>query len=72
MAVLPQPTAGHADTQPLPAAATAESTRHPAPGMPARADGVQLIGEMEGSGYREPPALVRRGDGQVVQLRACR
>jgi putative peptide zinc metalloprotease protein len=68
MAVLPQPTAGHADTQPLPAAATAESTRHPAPGMPARADGVQLIGEMEGSGYREPPALVRRGDGQVVQL----
>ena len=36
--------------------------------MPARADGVQLIGEMEGSGYREPPALVRRADGQTVQL----
>jgi hypothetical protein len=27
-----------------------------------------LLGEMEGSGYREPPGLVRRGDGQVVQL----
>ena len=35
---------------------------------PARVDGVQLIGEMAGSGYRTPPALVRRGDGQVLQL----
>ena len=34
--------------------------------MPA--DGVVLIGEMQGSGYREPPALVRRADGQTVQL----
>src|SRR3954454_11985001 len=33
-----------------------------------RADGVQLIGEMPGSGYREPPALVRRADGQTIQL----
>ncbi len=38
------------------------------PRVPARADGVQLIGEMEGSGYRVPPALARRSDGQVVQL----
>jgi putative peptide zinc metalloprotease protein len=36
--------------------------------VPVRADGVQLIGEMRGSGYREPPALVRRGDGQMLQL----
>jgi putative peptide zinc metalloprotease protein len=35
---------------------------------PARAEGVQLIGEMVGSGYRTPPALVRRSDGQVMQL----
>ena len=35
---------------------------------PARVDGLQLIGEMVGSGYRTPPALVRRGDGQVMQL----
>ncbi len=35
---------------------------------PARVDGVQLIGEMVGSGYRTPPALARRGDGQVLQL----
>lgn len=35
---------------------------------PARVDGVQIIGAMEGSGYRTPPALVRRPDGQVLQL----
>ncbi|QNN52290.1 hypothetical protein [Nocardioides mesophilus] len=33
-----------------------------------RADGLQLIGEMAGSGYRVPPSLVRRGDGQTLQL----
>ncbi|RAX18218.1 hypothetical protein DC347_01730 [Pseudarthrobacter sp. AG30] len=36
--------------------------------LPALADGVQLLGTAEGSGYREPPALVRRGDGQTLQL----
>jgi putative peptide zinc metalloprotease protein len=33
-----------------------------------RADGVELIGEMAGSGYRVPPSLVRRSDGQTIQL----
>ena len=36
--------------------------------VPTRADGVELIGEMVGSGYREPPSLARRGDGQTFQL----
>jgi putative peptide zinc metalloprotease protein len=72
MAVLPPPMAGHADTQPLPATGAPESARHRVAGVPARADGVQLLGEMEGSGYREPPALARRGDGQVVQLTPLR
>src|SRR6478609_11116540 len=36
--------------------------------LPALADDVQLLGTAEGSGYREPPALVRRGDGQTLQL----
>lgn len=36
--------------------------------VPARAAGVELLGEQPGSGYREAPALVRRADGQVVQL----
>lgn len=47
---------------------------HPAGGdvlttsPPRRARDVELIGEMRGSGYRRPPALVRRADGQVLQL----
>ena len=36
--------------------------------LPALADGVQLLGPAEGSGYREPPSLVRRADGQTLQL----
>ncbi len=35
---------------------------------PDRADGVRLMGEMSGSGYRRPPALARRADGQTIQL----
>jgi putative peptide zinc metalloprotease protein len=35
---------------------------------PRLADGVELLGELRDSGFREPPSLVRRGDGQVVQL----
>lgn len=37
-------------------------------GAPKLADGVELIGEYEGSGYKEAPSLVRRPDGQVLQL----
>jgi len=36
--------------------------------VPARPDGLELIGQMAGSGYRTPPALVRRQDGQTFQL----
>lgn len=32
------------------------------------ASGLQMIGRMEGSGYRNPPSLVRRADGQTIQL----
>jgi len=35
---------------------------------PLLAEGVELIGEYEGSGYKEAPSLVRRPDGQVIQL----
>src|SRR5215207_8140975 len=34
----------------------------------ARASGVELLGEVPGSGYRRPPSLARRADGQVLQL----
>jgi putative peptide zinc metalloprotease protein len=36
--------------------------------VPAPAAGLQLIGQTPGSGYRRPPALVRRADGQMLQL----
>ena len=36
--------------------------------VPVLADGVELISQSQGSGYRTPPTLVRRADGQVVQL----
>ena len=35
---------------------------------PRLAEGIELIGEFEGSGFKEPPLLARRADGQVVQL----
>ncbi|TXR56433.1 hypothetical protein [Quadrisphaera setariae] len=46
---------------PAPAPAT---TRRP----PARAAGLELLGELRGSGSKQPPGLVRRSDGQVLQL----
>ena len=46
-----------------PAAAVAEMADVPVP-----AEGLQLLGLMTGSGYREAPALVRRADGQMLQL----
>src|SRR5687768_2101442 len=54
---------------------SAEPAAGSPPGGPAgggevlsRAAGVELLGEVPGSGYRRPPALARRGDGQVLQL----
>jgi len=44
-----------------------------APGLgqvPRLAEGVELLGEYQGSGYRQPPSLVRRPDGQVIQMSA--
>src|SRR4051812_40491405 len=34
----------------------------------ARADGLELLGDVSGSGYKDGAALVRRADGQMVQL----
>ena len=65
MTVVNGPSAGQDDLR--------DPAAHPRPGaaledVPVRAPGVVLIGEMKGSGYREPPALARRGDGQTIQL----
>jgi putative peptide zinc metalloprotease protein len=56
----PRPQAG-------PPSSAAPIAEHPLQ-VPVLADGVQLIGTSEGSGYREPPSLVRRADGQTLQL----
>jgi putative peptide zinc metalloprotease protein len=37
-------------------------------GVPRLADGVELLGEYQDSGYSRPPSLVRRPDGQVIQM----
>jgi putative peptide zinc metalloprotease protein len=35
---------------------------------PRRAPGVELIGRYEDSGFKDPPYLIRRHDGQIIQL----
>ena len=45
-----------------PAAAAAQAGRY------ARADGLELIGPLQGAGYRKATSLVRRPDGRMVQL----
>src|SRR3954454_5692078 len=49
------------------AGAPTEFEQRPRP-IPRRATGVELIGRFEDSGFKEPPYLARRADGQVVQL----
>src|ERR1700760_3837632 len=38
--------------------------------VPRLADGVELLGEYKDSGYSQPPSLVRRPDGQGIQISA--
>ena len=53
------------------AAPTLPAADAPGPGqVPRLADGVELLGEYQGSGYAQPPSLVRRADGQVIQMSA--
>ena len=57
-------TAGRAGTRPAPGGCARA-------GRPPRlAEGVELLGEYKGSGYSQPPSLVRRADGQVIQMSA--
>src|SRR3954466_3133377 len=46
----------------------AEPPARPAALRLDRAAGIELLGEVHGSGHREGAALVRRADGQIVQL----
>src|SRR4051794_5868013 len=49
-------------------AATTLAPQRPRAEVLRRADGLELIGRFQGSGFRVPPLLARRADGQVVQL----
>ncbi|MBV8217404.1 MAG: hypothetical protein JO325_02990, partial [Solirubrobacterales bacterium] len=52
---------------PRTAVEAAEQTQQTRPPLD-RAEGVELLGGVHGSGYKEGAALVRRGDGQMVHL----
>jgi putative peptide zinc metalloprotease protein len=57
------PPTDDATTEPLPALATRSAdTRW------CRASGLRELGQVQGSGLRQPTYLVRRGDGQVLQV----
>src|SRR4051794_20341906 len=49
-------------------AAHAPSAPTDPPRALARAEGLELLGEISGSGYRDGVRLARRADGQMVQL----
>ena len=60
-------TAGHMANGHRPLAPATTETAGPA-GAPRLADGVELLGAYQDSGYSQPPSLVRRPDGQVLQM----
>ena len=55
-------------TQVLPVADKAPESEAPPTEKPKLADGIELIGKYEDSGFKVAPYLARRADGQVVQL----
>ena len=55
-------------TEVLPVADQAPPSDGAATEKPRVAEGVELIGKYEGSGFKEAPYIARRADGQVVQL----
>src|SRR2546423_7709147 len=42
--------------------------RQPQRAAPRLAEGIELIGRYEGSGFKDPPFIARRSDGQMVQM----
>src|SRR5205814_3104132 len=59
--------AGHVSTERTAPIPLPEGMPEPAK-VPRLADGIELLGEYQGSGYSQPPSLVRRPDGQVIQM----
>jgi putative peptide zinc metalloprotease protein len=63
-------TGGPAAPASAPAPARWQAPADPLSTPPRLADGVELLGEYQNSAYSEPPSLVRRRDGQVIQMSA--
>jgi putative peptide zinc metalloprotease protein len=61
--------AGHVTSGPS-SPALLQAGAHGPGGVPRLTDGVELLGEYKDSGYSQPPSLVRRPDGQVIQMSA--
>src|SRR3954454_14220143 len=56
------------ETEVLPVADQAPPSAAVPTEKPRLAHGIDLIGKYEGSGFKEPPYIARREDGQVIQL----
>src|SRR5436190_22876783 len=56
------------ETEVLPVADQAPPSEGGATEKPQLAEGIDLIGKYEGSGFKEAPYIARRADGQVIQL----
>jgi putative peptide zinc metalloprotease protein len=66
--LLPGQVPGSSPAQSQPPQLRPEPTQPSQPQLPRLADGVELLGAYLDSGYRDPPSLVRRPDGQVIQM----
>jgi putative peptide zinc metalloprotease protein len=58
---------GHLTTEPAPPTPPLDGVPEAAE-TPRIAPGVELLGEYQDSGYSQPPSLVRRPDGQIIQM----
>src|SRR5438093_1064749 len=61
-------TTAEAETEVLPVADQAPVSENSPTEKPHLARGIDLIGQYEGSGFKEAPYIARRADGQVIQL----
>ena len=59
--------ARHMTTEPAPSTPSPDGMPQTAQ-APRLAEGVELLGEYKDSGYSQPPSLVRRPDGQIIQM----
>jgi putative peptide zinc metalloprotease protein len=70
MAQTTEPAPGNPpDDAPTTAMAREPAAAAAGPGAaPRLCDGIELVGRFEGSGFKEPPFIARRSDGQMVQM----